>query len=105
MTSTEGPEPSGYELQRSINRVEQGLNSGLTDIKVLIAGLVSRDLFDYEAKTQNARMLRIETDHELLSNSFEEFKKQSSDNKWRIWAQIIIPILAIAVSVAIVLLV
>lgn len=94
---TQGPEPSGYELQRSLERVEKNVSDGLSDIKVLIAGLVSRDLFDFEARTQNERILALEKD-------FEKFKDEHSAATWRFWAQIFIPVLAIAVSVAIVLL-
>lgn len=93
---TQGPEPTGYELQRSIDRVEKNMNQGITDIKLLIAGLVSRDLFDFESRTQNDRILALEKD-------FARFKEDHSAATWRFWAQIFIPILAIAVSVAIVL--
>lgn len=91
---TQGPEPSGYELQRSLERVEKNVSDGLSDIKVLIAGLVSRDLFDFEARSQNDRILALEKD-------FEKFKEEHSQNQWRFWATIAIPLLAIAAGVAI----
>lgn len=97
MTQPQGPEPSGYELQRSIDRVEQVTTHGLTEIKLLIAGLVSRDLFDFEAKTQNERILRVEKD-------LERFKESETSSKQRFWIQVVIPLLAIAAGVAIAIL-
>lgn len=93
----QSPEPSGYELQRSIDRVEQGMTHGLTEIKLLIAGLVSRDLFDFEAKTQNDRILRLEKD-------LEQFKNSESTSKQRFWIQVVIPLAAIIAGVAVALL-
>lgn len=94
---TQGPEPTGYELQRSIDRVEQGVHSGLSEIKVLIAGLVSRDLFDFEAKSQNQRILDLEL-------RLEKHEASESASKQRFWLQVVIPLLAIASGVAIALL-
>jgi hypothetical protein len=92
--TVQGPEPSGYELQRSIDRVEQGMSHGLSEIKILIAGLVSRDLFDFEAKTQNARILRLEQD-------LERFQEAEKSSKQRFWLNVVIPLLTIAAGVAI----
>lgn len=97
MPDQQSPEPSGYELQRSIDRLEQGMTHGLTEIKLLIAGLVSRDLFDFEAKTQNERILRVEKD-------LEKFKDAETSAKQRFWIQVVIPLLAIAAGVAIAIL-
>ena len=50
---TDEKEPNGYELQRSITELRKSVDSGLTDIKVSLAGLVSRDLFDAELRRQS----------------------------------------------------
>lgn len=94
--SDQSPEPTGYELQRSIDRVEKNVSQGIADIKVLIAGLVSRDLFDFEARTQNERILKLEKDLEV-------FKASSDAAKQRFWINVVIPLLAIASGVAIAL--
>ncbi len=91
---TQGPEPTGYELQRSIDRVEQGVQSGLTEIKILIAGLVSRDLFDFEAKSQNQRIRDLEM-------RLEKHESTETASKQRFWINVVIPLLSIAVGVAI----
>lgn len=49
---TDENEPNGYELARSIAELRKTVDSGLTEIKVSLAGLVSRDLFDAELRRQ-----------------------------------------------------
>ena len=91
------PEPNGYELQRAVERVEKNVHDGITDIKVLIAGLVSRDLFDFESKTQNERILRLE-------QTVEKNEQASISSKQRFWLQTVIPLAMIATSIALTLL-
>lgn len=90
----QGPEPSGYELQRSLDRVEKNVTQGLIDIKVGIAHLVSRDLFDFESRTQNDRIMRLET-------GLEKFQDSERTAKQRFWINVVIPLLAIAAGVLI----
>lgn len=56
---TDDREPNGYELQRSIRDLRQTVDNGLTDIKVSIAGLVSRDLFEAELRRQTDLFLAV----------------------------------------------
>jgi hypothetical protein len=90
-------EPTGYELQRSIDRVEKRMSEGISDIKILIAGLVSRDLFDYESKVQNAKI-------EGLEKRLSEHENSVKASRWRFWVQVVIPLLAIVAGVVIALL-
>lgn len=92
------PEPNGYELQRGIERVETNLHQGLTDLKVLIAGLVSRDLFDYESKAQNERIEKVET-------ALRDYQDREDARKARFWIQVFLPVLALVVSIALAFLV
>lgn len=88
------PEPNGYELQRAVERVEKNVNTGITELKELIKGLVSRDLFDFEAKTQNERILRLEI-------TVEKNEQNASTAKQRFWLQTVIPLLMVATSIAV----
>lgn len=97
MQEDDRKEPTGYELQRSIDRVEKRMSEGISDIKILIAGLVSRDLFDYESKTQNEKIAKLE-------KRLEEHENSVANSRWRFWAQIVIPLLAIVAGVVIALL-
>lgn len=91
---SEVPEPNGYELQRAVERVEKNVHDGITEIKVLIAGLVSRDLFDFEAQTQNARILKLE-------QVVERNEINATGAKQRFWLQTVIPMLMIVTSIAV----
>lgn len=93
----EQPEPNGYELQRAVERVEKNVHDGIADIKVLIAGLVSRDLFDFEARTQNDRILRLET-------QVEKNESNAQNSKQRFWIQTVIPLLMVATSIGVTIL-
>lgn len=93
---TDEREPTGYELQRSIERLEKGVSNGLTEIKLLIAGLVSRDLFDFEAKVQNEKIKELE-------QRLDEHTKAESSAKQRFWLNVFIPLLGIAAGVAVAL--
>lgn len=91
---SEVPEPNGYELQRAVERVEKNVHDGISDIKVLIAGLVSRDLFDFEARTQNDRILKLE-------QTVERNEMNATGAKHRFWLQTVIPIMMILTSIAV----
>jgi hypothetical protein len=88
------PEPNGYELARAVERVEKNVHDGITEIKVLIAGLVSRDLFDFEARTQNDRILKLE-------QVVERNEANSATAKQRFWLQTVIPLLMVGTSIVI----
>lgn len=81
-------EPNGYELQRSIDSLRRDMREGLADIKVVVSGLVSRDLFDYKTA--------------LMDKDIEELRAELSkkaDYNWKMWTQVVLPIFCLAGSV------
>jgi hypothetical protein len=89
-------EPNGYELQRAVERVEKNVHDGLTEIKVMMASMVSRDLFDFEARTQNDRILKLE-------KVVEKNEDNAASGRQRFWLQTVIPLLMVVTSVGITL--
>jgi hypothetical protein len=81
-------EPNGYELQRSIADLRQSVDNGLTEIKLSLAGLVSRDLFEAELRRQ--------------SDKFEAVNQRVDDiearRKWWL-AGVLVPLAICLVSV------
>jgi hypothetical protein len=87
-------EPNGYELQRAVERVEKNVHDGLMEIKVMMANMVSRDLFDFEARTQNDRILKLE-------KVVEKNEDNAATSRQRFWLQTVIPLLMVATSITI----
>lgn len=98
---TEGPEPNGYELQRSIDKVDKSLTSGLADIKIILATLVSRDLFDAEQRRRDELSLIQEKRIVDLEDAIKEHEKGHEEAKWHYWANIVMPLLCLFGSVGI----
>lgn len=86
---TDEREPNGYELQRSIADLRKTVDSGLTDIKISLAGLVSRDLFEAELRRQADKF-------DAVNGRIDEME---SRKRWFV-AGVAIPIALCLVSVA-----
>jgi hypothetical protein len=87
-------EPNGFELQRAVERVEKNVHDGFLDMKVMMATMVSRDLFDFESRTQNDRILKLE-------KVVEKNEDNSASAKQRFWIQTVIPLLMVGTSIAV----
>lgn len=105
-------EPNGYELQRSIDRVDKSLATGLADIKIILASLVSRDLFeaeklrrDEQLRMQAAKIEELQAAQkdglDTLTEALKEHTTGHSNRTWQFWVAIIAPVVSIAGSVII----
>lgn len=97
MTTTDDKEPNGYELQRSITDLRRVMGEGFSDIKVVLAGLVSRDLFDAELR-------RMQDKHMALEKDIAELKAQHeahlAKTRWFV-AAVIVPLLTCLIGVGV----
>lgn len=78
---TQQEEPTGYELQRNIDGLRKDMREGLADIKLIVAGLVSRDLFEAERMRRDEQIIQIRNEIAAMGNT-----------SWKIWTQVFLPL-------------
>ena len=85
---TDEREPNGYELQRSISDLKKTVGDGLTEIKVSLAGLVSRDLFEAELRRQDDKVANLQVQINQLAQDEE---RRAARARWLV-ASVAIPL-------------
>jgi hypothetical protein len=93
---TDEREPNGYELQRSITELRKTVGDGLTEIKVSLAGLVSRDLFEVELRRQQDKFDAIQKQIDEI-NDVEQ--QRAARFRWLV-ASVSIPLITCLIGIS-----